>query len=250
MKTWMKTRMKTQMKTKLAAAILLLAGTPAFAHRLDEYLQSTIFSVEKNRLSAEITLTPGVAVFPIVMAEIDTDADGVISAAEQQAYARRVLGDLSLKMDDSALTPRLLSWEFPSIAQMKGGLGAIRIEFEAALPHGALDRKLVFENHHLSRIAAYQVNCLVPGDPDIRIVGQNRNYIQSFYELDYVQPGVRSDLLRLAWPPGAREPLGAVAILLLAWLALLWRQRALPLKSASATWKATRQEQESYAENT
>ena len=68
------------MKSKLAAAvILLLAGIPALAHRLDEYLQATILSIEKNRLQAQMTLTPGVAVYPIVLAAIDTDADGVLS---------------------------------------------------------------------------------------------------------------------------------------------------------------------------
>ncbi len=50
--------------TMSAAAILVLAGTPAFAHRLDEYLQGTIISVEKNRVDFQMTLTPGVAVFP------------------------------------------------------------------------------------------------------------------------------------------------------------------------------------------
>ena len=49
--------------------------------------------LEKDRVQAQIRLTPGVAVFPIVLAKIDTDADGVISEAEQRAYAERVLGD-------------------------------------------------------------------------------------------------------------------------------------------------------------
>src|ERR1700722_11282660 len=117
-----------------AAAILLLAGTPARAHRLDEYLQGTILSVEKNRMDAQITLTPGVAVFPLLIADIDTDGNGVISAAEQQAYVGRILRDLSLKIDGHSLAPRLLSMEFPAIAEMKEGRGEIHIEFDADLP--------------------------------------------------------------------------------------------------------------------
>jgi hypothetical protein len=222
------------MKTTCAAAmILLLAGTPAFAHRLDEYLQGAILSIEKSRVEAQIALTPGVAVFPIVLAAIDTNADGVISDGEQQAYARRVLGDLSLRIDDQPLTPHLLAVTFPPVEQMKEGLGQIQIQFDAALPRGGVDRKLVFENHHLSRIAVYQVNCLVPGDPDIRILAQNRNYTQSFYELEYVQPGVRADLLSLAWTPGARWPLGTIALLAVACLAWLWRQRTQTVHSRS-----------------
>ena len=56
------------------------------------------------------------------------------------------------------------------------------------LPRGGPNRRLIFENHHESRIAAYLVNCLVPRDPDIRITAQNRNYQQSFYQLDYGRP--------------------------------------------------------------
>jgi hypothetical protein len=78
----------------LAAAIILLAGTPALAHRLDEYLQGAIISVEKNRVDVQITLTPGVAVFPLLLADIDTDGNGVISAVEQHAYVVRILRDL------------------------------------------------------------------------------------------------------------------------------------------------------------
>ena len=215
---------------RTVAMILCVAVEPAFAHRLDEYLQGTLISIEKNRVEVQITLTPGVAVLPTLLAEIDTDSDGVISAAEQQAYARRVLRDLSLRIDDQPLAPQLLSVKFPAIEEMKGGLGQIRIEFDAALPRGGVQRRVIFENHHFRQIAAYQVNCLVPRDPDIQILAQNRNYSQSFYELEYVQPGVRADLLSLAWLSGAGKPLAAIALLLAAWLAWLSRQRALPAR--------------------
>jgi hypothetical protein len=181
------------MKTRLVGfgAILLLVGTPASAHRLDEYLQATILSVEKDRVQAQIRLTPGVAVFRKVLANIDTDADGVISEAEQRAYAERVLGDLSLTIDGDRLRLRLVSSKFAKIEEMKEGRGVIELEFNADVPSGGPDRRLIFENHHQSRIAAYLVNCLVPRDPDIRVTAQNRNHRQSFYQLDYVQAGVR-----------------------------------------------------------
>jgi len=51
------------MKAGILAAILALAVTPASAHRLDEYLQGTIVSIEKTQVRAQMTLTPGVAVF-------------------------------------------------------------------------------------------------------------------------------------------------------------------------------------------
>jgi len=214
------------MKTRLAAAILLLTATPALAHRLDEYLEATLVSVEKTRMRAEITLTPGVAVYPIVLADIDTDADGIISETEQRAYAGRVLRDLSLTIDGRPLRLQLLSTQFPTIAEMKDGLGEIQFDFSADLPSGGGSRRLILENHHQSRIAAYQVNCLVPRDPDIRIVAQNRNYSQSLYQLEYLQAGVQSNSLFLASWSGDRVWLGVVALLLFARFAFLWRQRA------------------------
>ena len=115
---------------------------------------------------------------------------------------------------------------FPATWEMKEGLGEIQLEFSADLPRNGRNRKLMFENHHQSRIAAYLVNCLVPRDPDIRLVAQHRNDSQSLYELDYVQAGVRSDWLSFAWWSGAGGWLGTAALLLLARLAWLWRQRA------------------------
>lgn len=175
----------------LAAAAVIVAslGTPAFSHRVDEYLQATLVSVEKDRVLLSLRLVPGVAVSSTVIASVDTDGDGVISQSEQQAYAQRVLADLSLTIDGKRVTPRLVSVDFPQVEQMKEGLGKIRMEFTAAIPRSGGNRRLVFENHHQPRIAAYLVNCLVPRDPDIRIVTQDRNEQQSFYQLDYVQNG-------------------------------------------------------------
>jgi len=219
------------MKPTLAAAAILLTATPALAHRLDEYLEATLVSVEKTRVQAQITLTPGVAVYPIVLADIDTNADGVISETEQRAYARRVLRELWLTIDGHPLTLQLLSRQFPPIEEMKDGRGQIQIEFSADLPFSGGNRKLVFENHHQSRIAAYQVNCLVPRDPTIRIVAQNRNYLQSFYQLEYVQAGVQPNSLLLASWSGDGGWLGIVALLLFGRFALLWRQRKLRVSS-------------------
>jgi hypothetical protein len=215
------------MKTGLAAAaILLLSGTPALAHRLDEYLQGALLSIESSRVQGQITLTPGVAVLPAVLAEIDTDADGVLSETERRAYTGHVLRDLSVTIDGRRLTLRLLSMQFPTIGEMKDGRGGIQIEFGADLPRGGPHRRLVFRNDHQGRIAAYQVNCLVPRDPNIRIVGQKRNYSQSLYQVEYVQAGTPANQVSSAWWRDDRGWLGTVALLLFARFASLWRRRA------------------------
>jgi hypothetical protein len=177
------------MKTRLiaAAAILLVLCAGVFAHRLDEYLQATILSVGKDRVQASMRLVPGVAVSSVVLASIDTDGDGVFSEPEQQSYVQRVLGDLSVTVDGKSVQPALVSYRFPAVEEIKEGLGEIRIEFVLELGDGGGERKIVLENHHQNGMSTYLVNCLVPSDPLIKIVGQKRNESQSFYEVDYAQ---------------------------------------------------------------
>jgi HupE / UreJ protein len=200
------------MKPRLiaAAAILLCLGRVASAHRLDEYLQATIISLEKDHIQVSMRLIPGVAVSSSVIKSIDSNGDGVISQAEQWAYAEQVLGDLSLTVDGKSLKPKLVSEDFPQVEQMREGLGEIHIEFTADLPLGGPDRRLILENHHQNRNAAYLVNCLVPSDRDIRIVAQHRNEQQSFYQLDYVQAGGPSDPALRKWWRNVRGSMSAL----------------------------------------
>ena len=93
----------------IVAAVLMALPAPAYGHRLDEYLQATILSVDTDRVEGSMRLVPGVAVGSGVIARIDTDGDGLISATEELAYARRVLGDLALSVDGHRVGPRLLS---------------------------------------------------------------------------------------------------------------------------------------------
>jgi len=212
--------------TSLAASLIFLTLTrPAGAHRLDEYLQATTISLEKDRIQAQIRLTPGVAVFPFVIATIDANGDGFLSEREQRAYSEWVLKDLSLAVDGERLRLDLISARFPNLEVMKEGLGEIQIDFAADTPRGSPERKLVFENNHQRPIAAYLVNCLVPRDPDIQVMAQNRNYEQSRYELEYVLVGVRSSpQAPAAWSDG-RAWLALAAIFLLVRLGMLWRNR-------------------------
>lgn len=177
------------MKTRWIAAIAVFLSFEAsgLAHRLDEYLQAALISVNKDDVQVAMRLVPGVAVAEAVLAEIDTNRDGILSDAERRAYSERVLQELSLSVDGNRLSLRLVSVEFPKPAEIREGLGEIQIEFTASLPRGGADRKITFENHHQSRVAAYLVNCLVPRDRDIHIKAQHRNEQQSFYQLEYVQ---------------------------------------------------------------
>lgn len=211
------------MMAKATAILLALtAALPAVAHRLDEYLQATIVSVTKHEVRAEMTLTPGSAIFSKLFAFVDTNADGAISEAEQCTYAGRVLNDLSVKLDGARVTPQLISIRFPALDEMKDGRGEIQLDFKAALPTSRGPRKLTIENRHLRQLSVYQVNCLVPDDPDIRIAAQYRDYEQTQYELDYRQSGGGWALPALF---AHAEWLSAVPLFLFVRLGVLWLRR-------------------------
>jgi hypothetical protein len=117
---------------------------------------------------------------------------------------------------------------FPTVDEMKEGLGGIQLDFDAGLPRGGRNRKLTFENRHLGRIAAYLVNCLVPRDADIRIAAQTRNYSQSIYELEYEDTGVPASAELLAWWPGRLMWVSPLALLLSTRLTYLRYPRGWP----------------------
>ena len=179
------------MKLKLAAcpaAVLLACSIPAWAHRIDEYLQATILSLESGQLHASMRLIPGVMVAPSVIAMIDANHDGVFSENEKRAYANRVLGDLSLSADGKPVTPLLDSWDIPDAPQLRDGLGEIHLEYHVDLPPStAVNRTLVLANRHLNGSSVYLVNVQVPQERSLHIVDQKRNPRQSVYELDYQQ---------------------------------------------------------------
>ncbi|MGA7238622.1 MAG: HupE/UreJ family protein [Bryobacteraceae bacterium] len=185
------------------AGCVLLCARGAFAHRIDEYLQGTILSLETNRVQASMRLIPGILVAPSVIAGIDTNGDGAFSESEERTYARRVLGDLAIAINGTSLQPALVSWSFPEPAQMREGLGEIHIEYTVELPYGGQNRNLTLTNHHLNHTSVYLMNALVPQGPAIRIVAQKRNEQQSFYELDYLQAGVPGAGPRMSWGSAA-----------------------------------------------
>lgn len=218
--------MNARTSAVVIGALLVSGAQPAYAHRLDEYLQATTISVRKDHVQRQLRLTLGVAVFRVVLAKIDTKANGVISAVEPQAYATRVMRDLALAVDGESLARHVVHMQFASVDELRAGRGEITTDVDADVPHGRADRTLTFENRHQRRISVYLANALVTGDPDVRALAQRRNAEQVTYGLDYVQVGAASAPLSFARWTLAPAWLGAVAIGALAWL---WRMlRATP----------------------
>lgn len=184
----------------IAFMLLALFAQPALAHRLDEYLQATVFSIEPGQVRATMRLVPGVAVADGVISRIDLNHDGVLSANEQHAYAEQVLADLQLKEDNRSLPLHLLGVTFPTLDQMNAGTGEIELAFSADLSSGRGAHKLTFENHHQSSLSVYLVNSLIPQDRAVQLGAQDRNRTQSFYQIQFSLAGAAKNRAQgLSW---------------------------------------------------
>lgn len=177
-------------------ALLAYAAIPctADAHRLDEYLQATRISVERDRVVAEINLTPGAAVADDVFTAIDGDHNKKISQIEGAAYAERVVRSLSLSVDGNLRPLALDTYSIPSLADMRRGEGIIRLRATATTPAARSGRhRLSFANTHRSDIGVYLINALIPDDDRIRITGQSRDMLQHEFKMDYAVSGGEGD---------------------------------------------------------
>jgi len=168
----------------LAVAMLLACPRPAHSHRLDEYLQATRIALAQERVVLEIDLTPGVTVAPQIFALIDQSGDEQVTGVEIEAYARRVLRDLVLEIDQRPYALTLARAECPSWAEIRDGDGTIRIEAIAEAPLGASGlHRLHYENRHQPATGVYLVNALVPATRAMAITAQRRDVRQHGIDL-------------------------------------------------------------------
>lgn len=164
------------MRTAAAAVVFLLANPgQSSAHRLDEYLQATRVSLERDRVTLDIDLTPGANIASAVHALLDRDGDETISPAEAEAYARMVLADVVLTLDDRPVAVTLTRAEVPSVDEMRNGLGTIQVRAFGDVQAGAGRRYLHFRNNHYPEAAVYLVNALLPEEDDVDVVDQIRD---------------------------------------------------------------------------
>jgi len=161
---------------------------------LDEYLQTTFIAVGTNQIALSLSLTPGVDVAQLIIPLIDESRDGSLSPQEIAGYADRVRTNLSLTVD-SKLQPFVLSGsQFPGIAEMKDGVGAISLQFTAITTNfSAGTHRLRFANGHQTNISVYLVNALVPESKSITIGRQVRDFRQTTLEFEFtVTPGPKT----------------------------------------------------------
>ena len=171
----------------LTAAIALLACTQASAHRRDEYLQAARIAIEPTRVNIELDLTPGIALAPSVLGDIDRDHDGSVAAAEAVGYAARVLGELRLEVDGRPMPLELVDHRFPTVSAMVKGEGTIQIRLTVAVPPlAAGGHRVLYRNDHRPDIAVYLANALVPASERVAVQAQRRAEDQRDIVIEYV----------------------------------------------------------------
>jgi hypothetical protein len=171
----------------LTAAVALLTCTQASAHRRDEYLQAARIAIAPARVDIELDLTPGIALVPNVVGEIDRDHDGNIATDEAVAYAARVLGEIRLDVDGRPMPLELVDHRFPTVSAMSKGEGTIQIRLSVAVPPlAAGGHRVLYRNDHRPDIAVYLANALVPASDRVAVQAQRRSVDQRDILIEYV----------------------------------------------------------------
>ncbi len=166
-------------KAGALAVLVLIAGTSLSAHRRDEYLQATRLAIDPERVEVAVDLTAGIAVADRILAEIDGDADGLISAAEGRVYSARLLSTIALDVDGVPLRVELVDSTAPGVEDVRKGEGTLRIRAVASLPTlPAGDHQLRYRNDHRPDVGAYLANTLVPTSSRVTVAAQRRDVDQ------------------------------------------------------------------------
>ena len=177
---------------RLPFALLLLLGfsSPLSAHRRDEYLQAARLALDPSAVQLELALTPGIAVADAVFIEVDRNGDGLVTAAEQRAYAAQVLAAITLSVDGTSIQMEPAGLIFPEREMIQRGEGTIHLRYNAALPR-LLDGEhhLVFRNRYPGDIGVFLANALVPDTDRIAVVAQRRDFTQRDLTIDFVLRG-------------------------------------------------------------
>ena len=122
---------------------------------------------------------------PSVLAVIDRNLDGQISPDEERSYAAWVLKDLDLKIDGKSAQLRIVESHYPSLQEMREGLGSIRLKMKA----DNAGRELRFENRHMPELSAYLVNCLADPGAGLTVDKPERDEAQKSIRFVYSFPG-------------------------------------------------------------
>jgi hypothetical protein len=179
-------RASRRITVALSIATAVAASSNASAHRRDEFLQAARLAIDPARVELQLDLTPGIDVAETIIADIDRNRDGVISPAEQREYVARVLNEVALDVDGTALHAVPVNATFPDVQSFRRGEGTIQLRADSALPrlsNGA--HHLSYRNTNRPAVSVYLANALVPDDERVAVHAQHRDLDQRSLTIDY-----------------------------------------------------------------
>ena len=180
------TRKAEALRHFFTTVAVIVAVTGVSAHRLDEYLQATRLAVEPGRVELALDLTPGIAVADAIVADIDRDRDGALSADEKESFVGAVLQAIVLHIDGTALHVEPIAASFPELDAFRQGDATIRIQSAAAFPRLSNgDHQLVYRNTYRRDVSVYLANALVPSSDRIAVTAQRRDADQHGLTIDF-----------------------------------------------------------------
>jgi hypothetical protein len=170
----------------LTALLAMPLVVPVSAHRVDEYLQAAQVSIGPEQVALDLYLTPGTAVVPAVVADIDQSGDRHVSDDEARAYAAVVLGQLSMALDGVAIRLELRGVQYPDADALAAGRGSILVRAAGQMPRPAVgEHLLVVHNRFRTPESVYLANAMMSRDPALTILGQERDADQTRLTIRY-----------------------------------------------------------------
>ncbi|QEW23565.1 hypothetical protein LA6_005802 (plasmid) [Marinibacterium anthonyi] len=166
----------------LSLACIVASAAPAFAHRLDGYLQASVLSLGPERLTISLALTPGHEEAELLIAAADLDHDGTLSDEELHHHAETVVQDLALEIDGAPVRLTLQDVSAPDIAALIDGTAPLILHLSAAMPQSSGEHRLTYRNTYRSEHSTRLVNTEAPRGP-FEVIAQERDGTQSVYSL-------------------------------------------------------------------
>jgi hypothetical protein len=204
----------------LAVTAVIVFATGLSAHRRDEYLQATRVGIDAGVVQLELDLTPGIALAETIIADIDRNGDGALSADEERAYGDAVVNALTLQIDGTLLRAQLAASSFPDLEAVRRGEGTIRLQSTAVLPSLSTgSHQLLYRNGHHPDRSVYLANAMVPASKAVAVTAQRRDGDQTELTIDYV-------LRSAPATPLAAWLLGSLAAAATLWLVVVRRSRS------------------------
>lgn len=155
------------------------------AHQIDEYVGVTLVEVQRDRIRAFLSLTPGSDIAAGVIAAIDTNRDGRFSDQEVADYAREMSDGVTIALDAARLPTRLIATTVPPPEDLHSGQAIIRLTLESTPPPQRPGRHSLEISNANRALTVLLANALVPPDPHVRILQQSRDWYQRRLEITY-----------------------------------------------------------------